>query len=72
MVEPPRRNRAQRPRRRLRRKALSHEMSLALGREVLALRPPQVSWKNLEERYGLCRARLVQLRRRALKAGHEP
>jgi hypothetical protein len=36
-----------------------------IGAEVLAARPPQVPWKTLCERYGMSRARLVQLRRKA-------
>ena len=72
MPNPPHRNAAHRTPRRVRWKSLSGEMQLALGREVLALRPPQVSWKQLEERFGLCRARLVQLRRQALRTGTGP
>ncbi len=48
------------------RKKLSRELALSLGQEVLAARPPQISWKTLEARYGMCRARLVQLRQQAL------
>lgn len=38
-----------------------------IGAEVLAARPPQVAWKVLCERYGMSRARLVQLRREAAR-----
>ncbi len=65
MPQAKRRN-SRRQQRRVNWKALSREMALSLGREVLAARPPQISWKALEDRYGLCRARLVQLRQEAL------
>lgn len=38
-----------------------------IGAEVLAARPPQVAWKILCKRYGMSRARLVQLRREAAR-----
>ncbi len=44
------------------------ERQRQIGIEVLAARPPQAPWKHLIEKYGLCRARLVQLRRTAIKA----
>jgi hypothetical protein len=37
-----------------------------IGAEILAARPPQVSWKILCKKYGMSRARLVQLRRKAI------
>lgn len=56
---------------RLRRKALSTELALALGGEILAARPILTPWKSLEERYGLCKARLVQLRNAALRRARD-
>jgi hypothetical protein len=49
------------------REALSPEMARALGETLLIARPLQVPWKALEERYGLCKARLVQLRNQAVR-----
>jgi len=49
------------------RDALSPEMAQALGETLLLARPLQVPWKHLAERYGLSKARLVQLRNAAIR-----
>jgi hypothetical protein len=36
-----------------------------IGAEVLAARPPQVPWKILCRRYGMSRAQLLHLKRKA-------
>lgn len=60
MAEPARRHR------RLRK--ITEAEAKAIGEAVLHARPPQAPWKQLVERFGLCRARLVQLRREAMLA----
>jgi hypothetical protein len=50
-------------------KKITPEAAQAIGAAVLLARPLQTPWKLLIERFGLCRARLVQLRIEAMRRG---